>query len=166
MPTIKNGKELDNLLKQISYKMLTKTQNVLYKALYDSIKKYYAEYSPSLYSRQYLFLNSLIKTKIKQRKNELSCEVKIDEGYLSYVYPYTGKFHPSYPHHFTGRSATGSDVVNWANRKFQNDSFPGGNHGYTKDAGRKDGFWDGTEELKHIMEIFKENLINQGIKVK
>lgn len=166
MPIIKNGKDIDNFLKQVSFKMLTKTQDILYKALYDSITKYYAEYSPSLYSRKYLFLNSLIKTKIKQTKNELQCEVKIDEGYLSHVYPNTGKFHPSYPHDFTGRSATGRDIVNWANRKFPNDSFSGGNHGYTKDAGREDGFWDGTDELKQIMYLFKENLINQGIKVK
>ena len=93
-------------------------------------------------------------------------EVKIDDDYLNYAYPYTGKFNPSYPHDYDGRFAMGRDVVNWANRQFPDDDFEGGNHGFTIDAGRDDGFWDGTlEELGDIILLLKKNLKNQGIKI-
>ena len=56
---IKNGQELNKLLKQIAYKMLSKTRNEIYNAIQKSIKEYYAEYSPTVYERKYRFLNSL-----------------------------------------------------------------------------------------------------------
>lgn len=163
---IRNGKELDKLLKQIAYKMLSKTRNEIHNAIQKSINEYYLEYSPSVYERTYRFLNSLVKTEIKQNGNELRCEVKIDEGYLKSSYPYTGKFNPSYPHDYDGRFAMGMDVVNWANREYPDDDCPGENHGYTIGAGRNDGFWDGTlEELGSIIQLLKKNLVNQGIKI-
>ena len=163
---IKNGQELNKLLKQIAYNILSKTRNEIYNAIQKSIKEYYAEYSPAVYERKYRFLNSLVKTEIKQRGNELWCEVKIDEDYLNYAYPYTGKFNPSYPHDYDGRFAMGRDVVNWANRQFPDDDFEGGNHGFTIDAGRDDGFWDGTlEEFGDVILLLKKNLKNQGIKI-
>ncbi len=163
---IKNGKDLDKLLQQIAYKMLAKTQNEIYEAIDKSIKEYYLEYTPRVYDRTYQFLNSLVKTEIKQSGNKLWCEVKIDEDYLNSVYPYTGKFIPSYPHHYDGRFAMGIDVVNWANRKFPDDDSPGGNHGYTIDAGRDDGFWDDAlEDVGDIILLLKKNLKEQGIKI-
>lgn len=164
--TIRNEKDLDSLLKRIAYKMLSRTRDEIYGAIQKSIDEYYSEYTPAVYKRKYKFLNSLVKTEIKQQGNELRCEVKIDEDYLRYAYPYTGKFNPSYPHDYDGRFAMGMDVVNWANRKCPDDDEPGGNHGYTKDVGRDDGFWDGTlEELGDIIQLLKKNLKNQGIKI-
>jgi len=163
---IKNSNDLNKLLKKIAYKMLSKTRDEIYTAINKSIKEYYSEFTPSVYERKYRFLNSLIKTEIKQLNNELWCEVKIDENYLSSSYPYTGNFDPSYPHDSDGRFAMGMDVVNWANRKFPDDDFEGGNHGFTIDVGRDDGFWDGTlEELGDIILLLKKNLKNQGIKI-
>ena len=163
---IRNGQELNKLLKQVAYKMLSQTRDEIHKAIQQAIKDYYEEYTPSVYERTNHFLNSLVKTEIKQSGNQLWCEVKISEDYLSYAYPYTGKFDPSYPHDFDGRFAMGIDVVNWANRQFPDDDFEGGNHGFTKDVGRNDGFWDGTlEELGEIILLLKKNLINQGIKI-
>lgn len=163
---IRNGQELNKLLEQVAYKMLSQTRDEIHKAIHKAIQSYYLEYSPTVYERKNRFLNSLVKTEIKQKGNQLWCEVKISEEYLNYVYPYTGKFDPSYPHDYDGRFAMGRDVVNWANRRYPDDDFEGGNHGFTKDAGRDDGFWDGTlEELGEIILLLKKNLINQGIKI-
>lgn len=163
---IKNGKDLDNLLRKIAYDMLKKTRDEIYEAIQKSIKEYYVEYSPSTYERKYRFMCSLVKTEIKQKGRELWCEVKIDEDYLKYTYPYPNKFNPSYPHNYDGRFTQGVDVVNWANRQFPHDDFEGGNHGFTIDAGRDDGFWDGTlDELGNIISLLKKNLQNQGIKI-
>lgn len=163
---IRNNQDLNDALSQIAYNMLAKTRDEIYNAIQKSIKEYYSEYSPTVYKRKKKFLNSLVKTDIKQYGNELHCEVKIDEDYLNYSYPYTGSFNPSYPHDYDGRFATGRDVVNWANRQFPDDDFSGGNHGFTKDVGGDDGFWDGTlEELQDIILLLKKNLKNQGVKI-
>ena len=163
---IKNKNDLDKLLKQIIYKTLRETQEEIYDAIDKSIKEYYAEYNPHLYKRTYKFLNSLVKTEIKQSGNELRCEVKIDDDYLRYAYPYPNKFNPSYPQDYDGRPTLGIDIVNWANRQFPNDEADGGNHGYTVDEGREDGFWDvALDELGGIISILKKNLKNQGIKI-
>lgn len=163
---IKNKSDLDKLYKEIANKMLLKTRDEIYAVIKKSIEEYYSEFKPSVYQRTYEFLSSLIKTEIKQTGNTLICEVKIDEEYLNYNYPYTGKYNLSYPHDIDSRSATGSDIVNWANRRFPNDTHPGGNHGYTVSAGRDDGFWDvSLKELGDIISILKKNLLNQGINV-
>lgn len=164
--TIRNGKDLEDFLRRVAYSMLEATRNKIYEAIRLSINEYYSEYSPSAYERSYRFLNSLVKTDIIRHGNELYCEVKIDEDYLSYVYLYPNKFKPSYPQDEYGRDATGYDIVSWANRQFPNDEFEGGNHGYTVDEGRSDGFWDGTlEELGDIISLMKHNMQKQGIKV-
>lgn len=163
---IRNSADLDKILKNIAYKMLEKTRDKIYKAIDKSIREYYSEFQPTRYERTYKFLNSLVKTNIVERGNELYCEVKIDEDYLNYTYPFTGKYNPSYPHHYDGRFAEGYDVVSWANRKFPNDEFEGGTHGFTIDTGRDDGFWDGTmEELGDIIALMKQNIQKQGIKL-
>lgn len=163
---IKNGADLNKFLEKIAYNMLDMTRNKIYDAIKLSIDQYYSEYHPSRYERSYKFLKSLVKTDIVKRGNELYCEVKIDENYLNYVYPYPNKFNPSYPQDYDGRDATGYDVVSWANRQFPNDSEPRGNHGYTVNAGRDDGFWDGTmEELGDIIALMKQNIEKQGVKI-
>ena len=164
---IRNSRELNSVLKQVAYKMLSQAREEVYNAIQKSIEEYYKEYTPSRYKRTYRFLSSLVKTEVKQRGNELWCEVKIDEDYLKYAYPYPNDFYPkSYPQDYDGRPALGLDVVNWANRKFPDDEDEGYNHGYTIDAGRNDGFWDGAlEELGDILLILKKNLKKQGIKV-
>lgn len=163
---IKNSKDLDKLLSQVSARMLLKTRDIVYDAIQKSIEEYYSEFKPGVYRRRFLFMSSLVKTEIKRYGNELRCEVKIDEGYLNYAYPNTGRFNPSYPHDFDGRFAMGRDVVNWANRKFPDDEFEGGNHGFTGNSEREEGFWDGAlEELGDIILILKKNLLNQGIKI-
>ena len=163
---IKNSKDLDKLLSQLSERMLLKTRDIIHDAINKSIKEYYSEYNSSVYKRTYKFMDSLIKTEIKRYGNELRCEVKIDEDYLNYAYPYTGKFNPSYPHEYDGRYAMGRDVVNWANRKFQDDEYDGGNHGFTVDAGLDEGFWDSAlDEIGDIVLLLKKNLKNQGIKI-
>ncbi len=164
---IRNGNDLQELLRQIAYKMLSKTRDEIYTAINDSIKEYYKEYTPHKYKRKYKFLSSLVKTKIKQDKNELWCEVKISESYLNYGYPHTGVFKPSYPHDYDGRFAMGRDVVNWANRKYPDDDGTGKKHGYTKEASSySDGFWDGSmKELGDIIQLLKKNLKNQGLKI-
>lgn len=162
---IKNGKDLDKLLEKIAKKILEDTRDKIYKAIDDSINQYYLEYKPSVYERTNRLLNSLVKTDIVKIKNGFLCEVKIDEDYLNYTYPYTGKFNPSYPHDYGGRFAMGMDVVNWANFRFPDDDSDGGNHGYTVSV-KSGGFWDrALKELGEIMDILKENLIKQGIKI-
>jgi hypothetical protein len=146
--------------------MLEKTRNKIYEAINLSIIEYYKEYKPKKYIRTYRFLDSLVKTEIKKHGREMYCEVKIDEDYLRYTYPPPSTIASgSYPQCY-GRDATGYDVVSWANRQFPNDEEPGGNHGYTVDWGREDGFWDlSVEELGDILLLLKENLKNQGIHV-
>ena len=163
---IKNKNDLNSLLKKIAQDMLLTTRDEIHEAIQKSIEDYYSEYHPSVYERTEKFLNSLVKTEIKQNGRELICEVKIDEEYLKYTYPYTKKINPSYPHHYDGRFAMGIDVVNWANRQFPDDDAPGGNHGYTIDTGREDGFWDGTlDELGEILTLLKKNLELQGLNI-
>lgn len=163
---IRSGKDLDGLLKRIARNMLEKTRDRVYEAINLSINEYYKEYKPSWYERSYMFLRSLVKTEIKVRGNELYCEVKIDEDYLNYAYPYPNKFNPSHPQDRFGRDATGYDIVSWANRKFPNDSEPGGNHGYTVDYDRDEGFWDSAmKEIGDILVLMKKNLKSMGINV-
>ena len=146
--------------------MLEKTRDKVYEAINLSINEYYKEFHPFRYERSYRFLRSLVKTEIKVKGNELYCEVKIDEDYLNYAYPYPNKFNPSYPQDYDGRYATGYDIVSWANRKFPNDNETGGNHGYTVDTGRDEGFWDSAmKEIGDILELMKKNLKSMGINV-
>lgn len=163
MPTIiKTGAELDSLLEKIAYQALENTREKIGNALQAAIERYYDEYDPDWYKRTYAFLNSLVKTDIIKRGNVLSCEVKIDEDYLRSFYADYG----DYPSEYRGTPARGIDVVNWANRKFPDDPMPGGNHGYTQDAGYRYGFWDGTlNELGDILDIIKDELQKVGINI-
>lgn len=158
---IKNKNDLNKILEDIATKMLADVREKVYTAIHESIETYYAEYTPSMYRRTYRFLNSLVKTGIMRRGNELYCEVKIDEAYLKYKYPDLDGYPPC-----VGRRATGYDVASWANWEFPNDEYPGGNHGYTVDEGRREGFWDiAIDDLGNIVSLMKENLQKQGLKI-
>lgn len=162
---IKNARDLDRLFKMVAKNALKDARDKVYKAIDDSINQYYKEYTPSVYKRTYKLLNSLVKTDIVKIKGGFFCEVKINEDYLDYAYPYTGEFNPSYPHDYDGRFAMGMDVVNWANFVFTDDNSSGGNHGYTARI-NSDGFWDrALKELGDILDILKKNIIKQGLKI-
>lgn len=161
MPTIRNQKELQKVLNVYLQKALQETQKIVYDVIDSSIKQFYDEYDPVVYSRTGKFLNSLVSTNIIKKENSYTCEVKIDEDYLKYSYPGNPDWAGNVP-------ATGYSVAKWADR--QSIAFDGGNHGYTVDAGREDGFWNSAiEELGDIpglIKIFKENLIKQGLPLK
>lgn len=161
MPLIKNQKDLEKMLNSYLEKALVQTQKIIYKTIDASINEYYSEYEPSLYKRSYKFLESLVQTDIIRKENLFTCEVKIDEDYLTYKYPNT-----YLPNRTINIPATGLDVATWANR----DESAAGNHGYTVDAGREEGFWDiAIDELGDIpglIKLFKENLIKAGLPVK
>ena len=124
--------------------------------------RYYDEYDPLVYKRQYLFLESLVHTDINQNGRSCECEVKIDERYLNYQYP------GSSDSEFENIPATGYDVVKWANR--ENTGWGHGNHGYTVNAGRDDGFWNiamqDLGDTPGLIRLFKENLIKAGLPIK
>lgn len=151
---IKNSKQLtDVILDRYAASALQLTQKEIYNSIQESINEYYHEYSPDFYSRKFKFLNSLIKTEIVRLGNNISCEVKIDESYLKY----------SYPNQMSDDlSATGLDVVKWANRESGY-----GNHGGTVDAGRSEGFWDiGLRDMGGeigILTVLKNNLKKRGL---
>ena len=160
MPTIKNQKELERVLEKHIKSSLEKTQKVVYDTLDKSINEFYAEYDPLWYRRTYSFLKSLTHTKVTKKGNTFVCEVKIDEDYLSHKYH--GNDSPA------NIPATGYDVAKWADR--QSIGFNGGNHGYTVNTGRNDGFWNiAIEELGDVpglIHMFKENLIKSGLAIK
>lgn len=154
---IKNTKQLDKIMESYIKSALKKTQDEIALAIQESINEFYKEYSPTFYKRTYKFLNSLVKTDIRRIGNTIQCEVKIDEEYLKYSYPNKGFSH--------NLSATGLDVVQWANR----DIHGFGNHGGSVDVGRNDGFFNaGLQDLGGnigIVSIFKTNLQKRGLKI-
>lgn len=163
---IKNKNDLNKILEDIATKMLADVREKVYTAIHESIETYYAEYTPSEYKRTHKFLNSLVKTNITRKGNELYCEVKIDEEYLRYSYPKNERFRAYLYPQGEGRNATGYDVVSWANWKFPNDTAPGGNHGYIVNEGRREGFWDiAINDLGNIVNLMKKNLRKQGLKI-
>ena len=166
---IKSMSELRRILQNRASHALKLTRNDMFKVFQKHINKYYSEYRPIVYKRTYKFLNSLVKTEVVLIGNELSCSVKIDEDYLSYEYPYTQLFNPSYPHQYDGRFASGYDVASWANGDFPWDDYPGGKHGYTVDVGNGNGFWDDAiKELggrDGIMRLVKNNLKKCGVPI-
>ena len=167
---IRNRYDLDAFMRHGAIEMLEKARNRIYEVIQESIEEYYQEYTPGRYVRTGRFLNSLVKTQLiwDGGGKAIWCFVKIDENYLNYTYPYTGRFNPSYPHDYDGRYAKGLDVARWANRDFRNDGdFESGNHGYTVDAGREGGFWDlAMDEVGDILKLLKKKLVESGFKVK
>lgn len=154
---VKNQKQLaDAILEKYVASAMKMTQQTIYDAIQESINTFYSEYDPKVYERQFIFLQSLIKTDINRIGNTISCEVKIDEDYLKYQYPDNG-----------GLNATGLDVVKWANRDINGY----GNHGGTVDVGRDNGFWDDAVDgtlggETGIIAILKASLKKRGLNIK
>lgn len=157
MPTIvKNINDLQkNINKRIAFAMKN-TQKVIYNCIQESINSYYSERVfrggtsciPSEYERTYKLLNSLIKTDVVVKGDIISCEVKIDDNYLNYIYPDNG-----------GTRATGLDVITWNEQD--------GSHGGTISGNVR--LWsDAMDSLKGengIVSIFVNNLKKSGINI-
>lgn len=160
MPAIKNQNELEEALEKYIKIALEKTKKIVYDNIDESINQFYTEYVPIRYQRTYAFLESLVHTDIVKKGNTYTCEVKIDDSYLKYKYP-GNSYNDNIP-------ATGFDVAMWADR--QGIGFNGGNHGYTVNTGRNDGFWNtAIEELGDIpglVCLFRDNLIKTGLLIK
>lgn len=110
---IRKISDFDHLLEAKVTHALKQTQKIVNDCMQESINEYYHEKvfrggksaTPLIYERTYKLLNSLVKTEIVKTGNTLSCEVKIDESYLSYKYPGTEGW--------DGIPATGLDVLQW-----------------------------------------------------
>lgn len=81
------------------------TRDEIYSTIDDYIMAWYSDYSPSMYERTYKFADSLIKLDVSINGNNISTEVKIDEGYLGSVYQ-------------TGIHPTGMDVAESADSAY------------------------------------------------
>lgn len=142
---IKSMSDLTKVLESRIQKALKMTQQEIFEVIQRHIMDYYSEYTPKMYQRTWLFLDSLIKTEVIKTSNGLSCSVEIDRNYLSHKYD---------------GGATGLEVATYANQH---------SHGgiYDDDFGQ---FWDdalaelGLEPgIKYIM---KTNLRKCGVPVK
>ena len=151
--------QLRKILETKVQQALILTQEEIYDVIYKHIEDYYEEEvfsppdrsEPDAYMRTFKFLNSLIKTKIIQTGNSLSCAVQIDDYYLKYKYPGNPSWKGNVP-------ATGADVASWANQ---------GLHGYTVSGGEN--FWDeALDELggkQGILNLMKKNLKKVGVPI-
>ena len=63
---------------------IQEAQAKVYEVIHEFVKKYYAEYSPSMYERTYQLYNSLVKSEIKQSGNGYTAEIYFDVGLLDY----------------------------------------------------------------------------------
>lgn len=151
--TIKNITDLIKILESRICLALKMTQDEIYKVIQEHVCDYYKEpvfngyCIPSVYERQYKFLNSLIKTKIIIMGNSIFCTVEVDPNYLSYTYV-SG-----------GQGFTGEDVWNSANEQF---------HGWSVEGDMQ--VWnDSMSELGldiGINKLMKKNLKKCGVPVK
>lgn len=151
--------QLKKILETKIQQALILTQEEIYDVIYKHIEDYYEEEvfsppdrsEPNVYMRTFKFLNSLIKTRIIQTGNSLSCTVQIDEDYLKYKYPGNPYWEGNVP-------ATGADVASWANQEL---------HGYTVSGEIK--FWDDAlDELggkQGILNLMKKNLKKVGVPI-
>lgn len=156
-------KSMSNLKKSIEFRstyVLKTIQKEIAEYIQESIDEYYKEKvfkgktsnQPSVYDRTYKLLNSLVKTDVIKSGNLISCQVKIDESYLSY----------KYPNHFIlgGVPATGQDVLKWNNQY--------GSHGGTVDGDWQ--IWNQAMQTlggeNGIMSIFILKLKKHGIPMK
>jgi len=93
----------------------------VWKIIDDAIKRYYDNYHPSRYRREYQFFKSCIKTKPKWTGNTIEVEIYIDTDSMVYKPKKEGQERPS-----------GKQVVDWANA---------GLHG-GMDVGDDERFWE------------------------
>lgn len=164
MATLINSvSQLRKILETKIQQALILTQEEIYDVIYKHIEEYYEEEvfsppdrsEPDVYIRTFKFLNSLIKTKIIQTGNSLSCTVQIDDDYLRYKYPGDPSWGKNVP-------ATGADVVSWANESSHLHT-----HGYTVYG--ESSFWDDAlDELggkQGILNLMKKNLKAVGVPI-
>lgn len=142
---IKSMSDLTKILESRIQQALKMTQQEIFEVIQQHITDYYHEYSPRMYERTWVFLDSLIKTNIVKTNGIISCTVEISKDYLSYRYK---------------GGATGLEIAAYANQH---------SHGgfYDDDFGQ---FWDDAmAELglePGIKCIMKKNLRKCGVPVK
>ena len=147
---VRSMTEIERALKNRMSQALKMTRDEVYKAVQESLTRYYHEpvfessSMPKMYERLYHFLNSVIKTNVEIVGNNISCTVEVDRDYLSQPYTVGG--------------ATGQEIWEWANDK---------THGGTV-KGNLEVWNDAIDSLggeKGILNIMKQNLIKCGIPV-
>lgn len=147
---VRSMTEIERALKNRMSQALKMTRDDVYKAIQESLTKYYHEpvfggsSMPKMYERLYHFLNSVIKTNVEIVGNNISCAVEVDRDYLSQPYTVGG--------------ATGQEIWEWANAK---------THGGTV-KGNLEVWNDAIDSLggeKGILNIMKQNLIKCGIPI-
>lgn len=163
MTTINNIKDLEKIIQGRMSLALKFTQRDVYKVIQENIKNYYEEKVfidpisktktsiPSMYDRTYQFLNSLIKTDVIIKNNEVSCSVKIDMDSLDY-------------------SQDADIVVDMINRGFHADkSLNDGIYNVKKNIYSESNFWDDSLEqlggYNGILDIMKKNCIKVGLPI-
>lgn len=160
MPTIKNIKDLNNVIQPYIIKALEKTRDEIFEVVSQKVFDYYEEpvfnkpdeTKPDYYQRTYNLMESLSASHINKNGDYYEFTVGWDRDYLSFRYP-KGFGSSKY------NGITGLQVLK---------AFNDGSHGYTV-LGSHD-FWnEAIEELggeKGIISRFKNNLKNCGLPLK
>lgn len=107
----------------------------VWKLIDDAIKRYYDNYTPERYEREYQFYRSCIKTQPKWVGNTIKVEIYID--YNSMVYK---------PRNEMKERPSGKQVVDWANA---------GLHGGL-DVGDDERFWEDSMEELDRSDVFAD----------
>lgn len=144
MKKIKSINELSAVLLPLAKQMVEEQTNYVYETLNYFIQRYYSSYSPKSYRRIYDFMYSVVKVEPKIAGNTVAAIVYIDYDSMDNY-----------------RSATGYEVVNWANQ---------GLHGGIEVKVGSPHVWDDTIEnaiendelLKNAIKFLK----NKGIVVR
>ena len=97
--SINNMDELEKALQPVLMGMVDELTERVYQTLNYFLQKYYNSYSPKSYRRQFDFLRSAVKTKVKVKGNKIEASVYIDTDAMDNYY-----------------NATGYQVATWANR--------------------------------------------------
>lgn len=153
---IKSASQLQKVLEIKAQQAIMLSQAEIYEVIQKHMEDYYNEAvfknsstEPSFYSRTYRLLNSLIQTNIVLENGFVSCSVQIDDNYLKYQYKGNSSWEDNV-------SATGADVMSWANE---------GLHGGTVSGGEP--LWDNAiQELggkSGIMRIIEKNFKKVGL---
>lgn len=138
------------MLKSKAEDALNHAANRVKQIIDEHIQTYYNNYTPKRYKRTYQFLNSCVKTDVEWHGNTAQVVVYIDFSKMKHD-PSVSKL--------AYKTATGLDVVNWANQ---------GLHGGLN-VGDDHKFWDESideiDALKIMYEI-ADRIRQSGIKVK
>lgn len=154
--SIKSASQLQKILETKAHQAIMLSQAEIYEFIQKHMENYYNEAvfkngsaEPSFYSRTYRLLNSLIQTNISVENGFISCGVQIDDNYLKYQYLGNSSWEDN-------KTATGADVMEWANE---------GLHGGTVSGGEP--LWDNAiQELggkSGIMRIIEKNFKKVGL---